>query len=201
VGRLAPDGSQGAEDMMARSLFGSLSSLTAGRGRGGTLRRRGAFIPFVLVGLSLAFATSTLAAGVTTVTIVDKFTIVQTFGPWPPCNDFGGSTDTSTGIEHLHYTDLGDSVAVSYDETFWVTVVPTRPTEATYRRQGTDAWAFHLTKNGSVLFHESSHDNGVTFDNGQTHQMLRFYTTFVYVNGAVLVDHNFGANGPPEGCA
>jgi len=186
---------------MTKSLFGSLANLTAGRGPRGTFGRRGALIPFVVVGLSLAFATSTLAAGVTTVTIVDKFTIVQTVDPWPPCNDFGGSTDTSTGIEHLHYTDLGDSVAVSYDETFWVTVVPTRPTEATYKRQGTDAWAFHLTKNGSVLFHESFHDNGVTFDNGQTHQMLRFYTTFVYVNGAVLVDHNFGANGPPEGCA
>jgi hypothetical protein len=201
VGHLAPNGSQDAEDMMANSLFGSLASLTAGRRTGGTLRRRAVLMPFFVVGLSLAFASSTLAANVTTVTIVDSFTIVQHFDPWPPCNDFGGSTDTATGIEHLHYTDLGDSVAVSYDETFWVTVVPDRPTEATYKRQGTDAWAFHLAKDGSVVFHDSFHDNGVTFDNGQTHQMMRFYTTFVYANGAVLVDHNFGANTPPEGCA
>jgi hypothetical protein len=80
-------------------------------------------------------------------------------------------------------------------------VVPDRPTEATYQRQGTDAWAFHLGKDGSVVFHESFHDNGVTFDNGETHLMMRFYTTFVYANGGVLVDHNFGANTPPEGCA
>jgi hypothetical protein len=201
TGRLAPDGSQGAEDTMAKSLFGSLAGLAARRWTGGTLRRRGVLIPFLVVGLSLVFASSTLAANVTTVTIVDSFTIVNHFDPWPPCNDFGGSTDTATGIEHFHYTDLGDSVAVSYDETFWITTVPDRPTEATYHQQGTDAWAFHLAKDGSVVFHESFHDNRVTFDNGETYLMMRFYTTFVYANGEVLVDHNFGANTPPEGCA
>jgi len=185
---------------MAKTLFGSVGSPIAGRRTGGTLRRRSALIPFLVVGLSIVFASTTLAAKATTVTIVDRFTIVQTFGPWPPCNDYGGSTDTATGIEHFHYTDLGDSIAVSYNETFWVTVVPTRPSEATYQRQGTDAWAFHLAKDGSVVFHESFHDNGVTFDNGATYQMMRFYTTFVYANGTVLVDHNFGANTPPEGC-
>jgi hypothetical protein len=185
---------------MAR-LFGSLASWPAGKRASRTLSRRSVLIPLLVVGLSVALSGSVLAASPTVFTIVNKFTIVQTFGPWPPCNDFGGSTDTATGIEHFHVTDLGDSVAVSYDETYWVTVVPTRPTEATYKRQGTDAWAVHVAKDGSVAFHESFHDNGVTFDNGATHQMLRFYTTFVYVNGTVLVDHNFGANGPPEGCA
>jgi hypothetical protein len=157
-------------------------------------------IPLLVVGLSVALSGSVLAVSPTVFTTINKFLIVQTFGPWPPCNDFGGGTETATGIEHFHLTDLGDSVAVSYDETFWVTVVPTRPTEATYKRQGTDAWAFHLAKDGSMVFHESFHDNGVTWDNGATHLMLRFYTTFVYANGAVVVDHNFGANGPPEEC-
>jgi hypothetical protein len=201
VGHLAPNGSQGAEDMMAKSLCGSLVAWFSDTRTGGSVPRRSVLIPLLVVGLSLAFAGSTFAANITTVTIVDRFSTVTHFDPWPPCNDFGGSTDTATGIEHLHYTDLGDSVAVSYDETFWITTVPDRPTEATYQQQGTDAIAFHLAKDGSQVFHESFHDNHVTFDNGATYLMMRFYTTFVYVNGAVLVDHNFGANTPPEGCA
>ncbi len=186
---------------MAKSLFGSLVSWSPGRLGGGTFRRRRVLIPLIAVGLSLGLAASTFAANVATVTSVDRFSTVTHFDPWPPCNNFGGSTDTATGIEHLHYTDLGDSVAFSYDETFWITTVPDRPTEATYHQQGTDAIAFHLAKDGSQVFHESFHDNRVTFDNGATYLMMRFYTTFVYVNGAVLVDHNFGANTPPEGCA
>jgi hypothetical protein len=30
--------------------------------------------------------------------------------------------------------------------------------------------------------------------------MIRFFTTFAYLNGTVLVDHSFGANEPPPNC-
>ncbi len=159
--------------------------------------RRGTLVAFVVLGMSLAVAGPTLAAGASTFTVVDKFSTVTHFDPYPPCNDFGGSTDTATGTEHFHVTDLGDSLAISYGETFWITTVPDRPTEATYTHQGTDALAFQLRKDGSQIYHESFHDNGVTFDNGQTYVMIRFFTTFVYVDGSVLVDHSFGANPPP----
>jgi hypothetical protein len=173
---------------MAKTLFGSPEPPRA------TLRRRNVLLP-VVVGLSLTFAGTTFVAA-ETFTVVNHFSTVQHFDPSSECGDFGGSTDSATGTEHFHITDLGDSVAVSYSETFWITTVPDRPTEATYEQQGTDALTFHLLKDGSQIFHESFHQNGATFDNGATYLMIRFYTTFVYVNGTVLVDHTFDANPP-----
>jgi hypothetical protein len=189
------------EAEMARTLFGSLTRWPGGKRASRTFSRRRVLIPLLVVGLSVALSGSVLAVSPTVYTTVNKFTIVRHFDPYPPCNDFGGTTETATGTEHIHFTDLGDSVAVSYNETFWVTIVPDRPTEATYQQQGTDASILQLRKDGTVVHHESFHNSNVTFDNGATYVMLRFYTTFVYANGAVLVDHTFGANNPPDECS
>jgi hypothetical protein len=183
-----------AERRKRRTTMVTTSKAESGRF---TRRQLAALAVLAVLSLSLAFAAPTVAASASTYTLVDKFSTVTHFDPYPPCNDFGGSTDTATGTEHFHVTDFGDSLAISYSETFWITTVPDRPTEATYTHQGTDAFAFHLFKDGSRIFHESFHDNGVTFNNGATYVMIRFFTTFVYINGTVLVDHSFGANPPP----
>jgi hypothetical protein len=69
---------------MAKTLFGSLASWSVGTRTGRMLRRRSVLIPFLVVGLSLALAASTFAANITTVTIVDRFSTVNHFDPWPP---------------------------------------------------------------------------------------------------------------------
>jgi len=51
-----------------------------------------------------------------------------------------------------------------------------------------------LINNGPTVFHESFHDFNTDFGD------IFFSTTFVAVDGEVLVDHNIARNIPPETC-
>jgi hypothetical protein len=132
-------------------------------------------------------------------TINIKFTGTQHFDADPACGPFSiGVTEIATGNDHLVIVDQGDSLHVTFGETFKILMVPDDPSLPTQTRQGTDALVFNLLKNGTVVFHESFHDYGPSA--WMPFAKIRVSVTFVYVNGEVLVDHALIHDPPPPGC-
>jgi hypothetical protein len=128
----------------------------------------------------------------TVTTEVNHFSKVAHF---PPGCGFPGSTEYSTGTEHLQVVEFTDgTLHVAYGETFTILEVSDDPTVPPRERQGTDALTFHLINNGPEIFHESFHDKNTVFGD------IFFMTTFVAINGEVQVDHTLARNPPPEGC-
>jgi len=139
---------------------------------------------------SVVAVTPAAAARPDVFTEVRHFEHSQYFPPDPNCEVATvGTTEIAVGTEHFHITDLGDSFHIVYGETFKITMVYDDGSPNDYR-QGTDAFTLQVAKDGDEVVHESFHDFGPPFGN------LQFFTTFVVVNGEVLIDHNFGRNLP-----
>jgi hypothetical protein len=151
----------------------------------------------VAAALGAIGSTSALASAEppTITTNVDKFSFNHHFDAAPECGLPYGSTEYWTGTQHLQVVSEGDNIHVAYGETFQVIQVSDNPAIATRERRGTDAWNFELVNNGAVrVFHESFHDLNTDFGD------IFLTSTFVAVNGEVVVDHFLGRNLPPEGC-
>jgi hypothetical protein len=132
-------------------------------------------------------------------TINNHFVTVQHFDAEPLCGPFSiAATEIATGNEHLVIVDQGDSVHVTYGETFHILAVPDDPSVPSDTRQGTDALVFNLLKDGTEIFHESFHDFGAAA--WDPFAKIQFFVTFVYRDGEVVVEHQFGRDLPPEGC-
>jgi hypothetical protein len=159
------------------------------------LRRR--YRPLVLAVMVVAAAMAMVpAAYADTPTITREIhhpfsTRVQHFDPIPECG-FPGATEYTTGNDHLVIVDQGDSVHVTFGETFRVLEVPDDPAFPTIERQATDALHFNLTKSGTEVFTESFHDFS------QPDFKIDYYRTFVYANGDVRVDREIIRNPPPS---
>jgi len=161
----------------------------------GRSRRAGRVLSIVLGALAMAVcvAPSALAADPVITRLSEQhFSTVQHFDGSPECGP--GATEYATGNNHLQIVDLGDSVHVTFGETFQVLTVPDDPAAATILRRGTDAGSFNLSKNGTTTFHESFRDFGTPWGD------IQFFQTFVYANGQVVVDHVIARDSPPPGC-
>lgn len=86
--------------------------------------------------------------------------------------------------------DQGDSVHVTFGETFHILVVYDDPAWPTEERQGTDALHFNLTKGGTETFSESFHDF-VSVDGSKNFLRFDYYRTFVSTGDDVRVDREF----------
>lgn len=133
-------------------------------------------------------------------TINNHFVTTQHFDADPNCGP--GASEIATGNEHLVIVDQGDSLHITYGETFHILVVPDDPAIPSTTRQGTDALVFNLLKDGTEIFHESFHDFGAYAQSPfeQIQLKIQFFVTFVYRDGEVVVDHEFGRDLPPEDC-
>jgi hypothetical protein len=128
----------------------------------------------------------------TVTTVVNHSSTVKEF---PAYCGFPASTEYATGTEHLQVAVLpSGTLQVTYSETFEILEVSSDPAVPPRERKGTDALTFHLINNGPKIFHESYHENNTVFGD------IFLTTTFVAIDGEVLVDHNLGRNLPPEGC-
>jgi hypothetical protein len=145
---------------------------------------------------ALAGGTTAASAGTPTVTTtVDKFSVVVHFDAAPECGLPYGSTEYQTGTEHLQIVRDGDNLHVAFGDSFQITQVSDNPAIPTRERKGSDAGTFQLVNNGAErIFHESFHDFNSDFGDIFT------TTTFVAVNGQVLVSHSIDRNLPPDGC-
>jgi hypothetical protein len=117
------------------------------------------------------------------------FSTVQHFpdaGPGCPA-----ATEYATGNDHLVIVEMGDSLHVTFGETFRILVVFDDPALGSFERQGTDALVFNLTKSGTEVFTESFHDFAPDF-------RVAYYRTFVYANGDIRVDRAFDRIPPPS---
>jgi hypothetical protein len=151
-----------------------------------------ALVVVAAIGLAGWTAAPASAEPPTITTKVDKFSVVHHF---EACAGAPANTEYFSGIEHLQIVEQGDDIHVSYGVTFHVFEVYDDPSIPTRERRGTDAISFQLVNNGTVrVFHESFHDFNSDFGD------IFLATTFVAVNGEVLVDHFLGRNLPPEGC-
>jgi hypothetical protein len=119
------------------------------------------------------------------------FSTVQHFDPIPECG-FAGATEYTTGNDHLVIVDMGDSVHVTFGETFRILEVSDDPALGSFERKGTDALHFNLTKSGTEVFTESFHDFS------PPDFRVDYYRTFVYANGDVRVDREIIRNPPPS---
>jgi hypothetical protein len=122
-------------------------------------RYRSLVLAVMVVAAAVAMAPAA-AADTPTITreIRHPFSTVQHFDPIPECG-FPGATEYATGNDHLVIVDQGDSVHVTFGETFRILEVPDDPAFPTIERQGTDALHFNLTKSGTEVFTESFHDS------------------------------------------
>ena len=124
------------------------------------------------------------------------FSLVQHFDPMPECG-FPGVTEYATGNDHLVIVDQGDSVHVTFGETFRILVVYDDPAWPTEERQGTDALHFNLTKGDTVTFSESFHDFA-SRDGSKNFFKVDYFRTFVSTGDEVRVDREFVRNPPPS---
>ena len=132
-------------------------------------------------------------------TIDIHFVHTQHFDGNPACGPFmGGVTETATGNSHVVAIDQGDSFSVTFGETFKILAVPDDPSFPTTTRQETNAAHFQLLKDGTTIFHESFHDFGLAA--WDPNAKIQLFTTLVYRDGQVVVDHTFGRDLPPPGC-
>jgi hypothetical protein len=160
----------------------------------GSRRPRRRYRPLMLAAMVVAAVVAmapAAAADTPTITreIRHAFSTVQYFpdaGPGCPA-----ATEYTTGNDHLVIVEEGDSLHVTFGETFRILVVHDDPTIPSYERQGTDALHFNLTKSGTEVFTESFHDFAPDF-------RVAYYRTFVYANGDVRVDRAFDRLPPPS---
>jgi hypothetical protein len=166
------------------------------------VRQRRASLGAIALGASLLVATAgVVAAGqpVISRTIDIHFEHTQHFDGNPACGPFmGGVTETATGNSHVVAIDQGDSFSVTFGETFKILAVPDDPSFPTTTRQGTDAAHFRLLKDGTTIFHESFHDFGLAA--WDPNAKIQLFTTVIYRDGQVVIDHTFGRDLPPPGC-
>ena len=149
----------------------------------------------VVVTSMIAAAPATAKPPPVVSTVVNHFETSQYFPADPNCRTPVGVTEIAVGTEHLHVTDHGDTLHVTYGETFRIQEVWDDPSIPVGERQGTDALTFQLVNGGAVqVFHENFHDKPSVWGD------IAFYTTFVAVKGEVRVDHFFGRDLPDEGC-
>jgi hypothetical protein len=161
----------------------------------GSRRLRRRYRPLVLAVLVVAAAVAmapAAAAEPPTITreIRHPFSTVQHFpdaGPGCPA-----ATEYATGNDHLVIVEEGDSLHVTFGETFRILVVFDDPALGSFERQGTDALHFNLTKSGTEVFTESFHDFS------PPDFRVAYYRTFVYANGDVRVDRTFDRLPPPS---
>jgi hypothetical protein len=164
----------------------------------GSQRLRRRYRSLVLAVLAVAAVAMAPAAAADTPTITREINHPfsrppQHFDPIPECG-FPGATEYTTGNDHLVIVEEGDSVHVTFGETFRILEVPDDPAFPTIERQGTDALHFNLTKSGTEVFTESFHDFS------PPDFRVAYYRTFVYANGDVRVDRTFDRIPPPPDC-
>jgi hypothetical protein len=158
------------------------------------LRRRYRRVVLVVMVVAAAMAMVPAAyAEPPTITreIRHAFSTVQHFDPIPECG-FAGATEYATGNDHLVIVETGDSVHVTFGETFRILEVSDDPALGSFERKGTDALHFNLTKSGTEVFTESFHDFS------PPDFRVDYYRTFVYANGDVRVDREIIRNPPPS---
>ena len=150
--------------------------------------------------LALTTASAALAATPTITRVTNNhFYTAQYFDADPKCGPYAiGVTEIATGNEHFIAVENGDTLHVTYGETFQILAVPDDPAIPSNTRQGTDALVFNIPKDGTEIFHESFHDFGAAA--WDPFAYIQLFTTFVYRDGQVIVDHSFGRDLPPEGC-
>ena len=140
---------------------------------------------------ALMTAPSTSASGAPTVTTVVRH--VAFAEHYPPYCGIPGTTEYLTGTDRYHLVLFPDgSVNVAWGGSFKIHQVYDDPALTPIDRQGFDAGVFHLTNNGPVIFHESFRDRNSDFGD------IFIVTTFVELNGQVIVDHSLARNLP--GC-
>lgn len=122
------------------------------------------------------------------------FSTVQHFDPIPECG-FPGATEYATGNDHLIIVDMGDSVHVTFMETFRVLEVPDDPSFPTIERKGTDTIHFNLTKSGTETFSESYHEFA-SKEGENNFWKIGYFRTFVSVGDDVRVDREIVRNPP-----
>ena len=158
------------------------------------LRRRYRRVVLVVMVVAAAMAMVPAAyAEPPTITreIRHAFSTVQHFDPIPECG-FAGATEYATGNDHLVIVETGDSVHVTFGETFRILEVSDDPALGSFERKGTDALHFNLSKSGTEVFTESFHDFS------PPDFRVDYYRTFVYANGDVRVDRAFDRLPPPS---
>src|SRR5215216_2364698 len=122
------------------------------------------------------------------------FSTVQHFDPIPECG-FPGATEYATGNDHFIIVDMGDSVHVTFMETFRVLEVPDDPAFPTIERKGTDTLHFNLTKGGTETFSESYHEFA-SRENANNFWKIGYFRTFVSTGDKIRVDREFARNPP-----
>lgn len=162
----------------------------------GSRRLRSRFRRLVLAAMVVAAVVAmapAAAADTPTITreIRHAFSTVQHFPGGPGCP---ASTDYAIGNDHLVIVEEGDTLHVTFGETFRILIVFDDPALGTLERKGTDALHFNLTKSGTEVFTESFHDFSPPVSR------IDYYRTFVYANGDVRVDREIIRNPPPPGC-
>jgi hypothetical protein len=153
-------------------------------------RRRLAAVAVITASL-VASATPALAGEQPDITreVQHAFSTVQHFDPDPECGT-PGATEYATGNGHLVIVDQGDSVHVTFGETYHILVVYDDPTWPMETRQGTDAGQFNLTKGGTETYSESFHDFA-SKDGSKNFLKLDYYRTFVSTGDDIRVDREF----------
>jgi hypothetical protein len=162
----------------------------------GSRRLRSRFRRLVLAAMVVAAVVAmapAAAADTPTITreIRHAFSTVQYFPGGPGCP---AATEYATGNDHLVIVEEGDTLHVTFGETFRILVVFDDPALGSFERKGTDALHFNLTKSGTEVFTESFHDFS------PPDFRVDYYRTFVYANGDVRVDREIIRNPPPPDC-
>jgi hypothetical protein len=150
----------------------------------------------VLVSATLAVmlvASPASAAGDPTVTTtVQKVSFAEHFDA--ACG-LPGATEYISGLDRYHSVEFADgAVNIAWGGMFTIHEVSDDPSVPPRDRQGTDSLSLHIAADGSGVFHESFHDRNTAFGD------IFLTTTFVLVNGKVVVDHTLARNLPPDGC-
>ena len=162
----------------------------------GRARRRLVVMTTVAGLAAIAMAAPASAAPPTVTTEVSHVQFSEHFDGNPNCGTVGG-TEFFDGTQRLHVVTDGDTMHVTFGSTFDIVGVPddpaSLPSNVTPPMQRPSKSS---TTEGSWSSMESFHDKNTVFGD------LRFYTTFVAVDGVVKVDHtrSFPPGQPPPGC-
>ena len=150
-----------------------------------------------LLGLLVATVAAAPASAAPTVTREANihFSRSQYYAPVPECGFLGG-TEIQEGNGSLVIVDNGTWLNVNAHETFKITVVYDDPSIPTETRQVTSEIHFRAQPDGDEIFHNSFHDFGPAAWDPDA--KIRIVTTFVTVDGEVLVDHTIENDTPPD---
>ena len=167
------------------------------KNRGGCKTFRHSLVAVIVSVASLWIASTAQAADGPEITreVRHAFSTVQHFDLIPECG-FPGATEYATGNDHLIIVDMGDSLHVTFMETFRVLEIPDDPAFPTIERQGTDTLHFNLTKGGTETFSESYHEFA-SRENANNFWKIGYFRTFVSTGDDVQVDREFARNPPP----